>query len=174
MGHKSGQETDDLCVLCGEGVDDSDHFRRCKKLAAERWQVDPRLAAFSPSDVPPAVRHGIPPSMTAALEGSFWPGGLASSYAAETAVLFGAGPNPEVDQETRDYVQPVVEAAPQYYCDICQSAPHPATGVWGGGCACETKWESLQDYGWHTAKQVARALAADEEGYDPPMPRRET
>ena len=61
-----------LCELCGQEDERSDHFWRCTALSEKRTQVDAALAEIDPEVLPPAVRHGIPPVLSAGITGTYW------------------------------------------------------------------------------------------------------
>ena len=73
--YKTGKAEDELCELCGEQREESDHFWTCPALHEERMKADPIIAGIPPEAFPIAVRHGIAPAMVADVRQPFWGNG---------------------------------------------------------------------------------------------------
>ena len=56
---------DDLCDLCKEVKETSDHIWYCRRLREKAKELDPELAEADPEDFTPAMRHGVACAMNA-------------------------------------------------------------------------------------------------------------
>ena len=68
----AGQCDDQLCQICGDTKEESDHFWFCKGLEVKRKDADDGLAKLDPRFLPIAIRHGIAPAMKADPRKPFW------------------------------------------------------------------------------------------------------
>jgi hypothetical protein len=68
----TGMCEDDVCDLCKEAKETSDHIWYCRRLKEKAKELDPELAEADPEDFTPAMRHGVACAMHADPRKTYW------------------------------------------------------------------------------------------------------
>ena len=71
-GRTDGEEQDDLCNLCGDTKETSDHVWHCRMLNGKRRELDVDLAEADPEEFTPAMRQGVACAMNADPTRTYW------------------------------------------------------------------------------------------------------
>ena len=72
MTQKTGMCEDNICDLCKEAKETSDHIWYCSRLDEKRRDLDAEIAEAGPEEFTPAMRHGVACAMNADPRRTYW------------------------------------------------------------------------------------------------------
>ena len=102
---KTGTCEDDICDLCKEAKETSDHIWYCSRLEEKRKELDAEIAEADPEEYTPAMRHGVACAMDAGPRSTYWGAECKEAWGKRKKWRYGCRKEGELKEEVREVMQ---------------------------------------------------------------------